>query len=88
MKVSELQVLLAKCDPDATVLVAGFETAASRWVAEANMVTPCTSLPAQADPMSGNRCISNDGNPSVWIGWSEDYRTETFLDTVSTPENY
>ncbi|ATA26775.1 hypothetical protein BIY26_07130 [Brenneria goodwinii] len=88
MKVSELQKLLAACDQDATVLIAGFETTASLFVAEADLVTQCKSVPQPESSMSGNRSISLDGDSSIWIGWSKDYRTESFLDAIKNPEKY
>ncbi|WP_447886160.1 hypothetical protein [Serratia fonticola] len=88
MKVRELQAILAECDPDATVLISGFETTASLWVAEADTVTPCTSVLQPESSTLGNRKLARDGDASVWIGWSNDYRTSSFLDAVVTPEEY
>ncbi|MBA0211890.1 hypothetical protein [Pectobacterium brasiliense] len=88
MKVRELQALLAKYDPDTTVLIAGFETTASLYVAEADLVIPCSSVSKSECAMSGNRNISVEGEPSIWIGWNNDYRTEIFLDAVVNPEKY
>lgn len=88
MKVSELQALLAKCDPNATVLVAGFETTTTLWVAEADLTIQCKSVPKHEDIFAGNRNISLNGDAAIWIGWSKDYRTESFLDAVSNPESY
>ncbi|HHH1744447.1 TPA: hypothetical protein ACPY9J_004081 [Yersinia enterocolitica] len=86
MKIRELQEILANYDPEATVLVAGFETTASSWVAEVDLVTPCTSVLQKESEMLGNRKLTHIGDPSVWIGWSKDYRTESFLYAVVNPE--
>ncbi|ENH3410722.1 MAG TPA: hypothetical protein VGI71_04020 [Scandinavium sp.] len=88
MKVKELQAMLAGYDPDATVLISGFETTASLWVAEADTVTNCASVLQPETPMLGNRKLSSDGDASVWIGWRNDYRTDTFLHALATPEDY
>ncbi|GAB7259009.1 hypothetical protein [Dickeya ananatis] len=86
MKIKELQEELSKYDPDATVLVAGFETTATSLVAEADTIIPCSSVPRADEPMSGNRALSVDGNTSIWIGWSKDYRTESFLYSIAMKE--
>lgn len=83
MKVKELQQKLAECDPEAIVLVAGFETTATLAVAEADAIISCTTEPCSEDSMSGNRVLSSCGNPSIWIGWSKDYRTESFMYAAS-----
>ncbi|UVO09334.1 hypothetical protein LW347_04995 [Pectobacterium polonicum] len=88
MKVKELQAILAACDQDSVVLIAGFETTASLYVAEADLVIPCNSVSKSEGAMSGNRNISVEGEPSIWIGWNNDYRTKTFLDAVANPEEY
>lgn len=51
MKVKELQAILAACDQDSVVLIAGFETTASLYVAEADLVIPCNSV-----SKSGGQC--------------------------------
>lgn len=79
MKVKELREMLAQCDQDATVLIAGFETTATALVAEADTIIPCLSSTHPEEPMSGNRILSVNGSASIWIGWSNDYRTESFI---------
>lgn len=88
MKVRELQALLTECNPDATVLISGFETTASLWVAEADTVTPCVSVSQPESSTLGNRKLASDGEASVWIGWRNDYRTNSLLDAVANPEEY
>lgn len=88
MKVKELQAMLAECDPEATVLISGFETTASLWVAEADTVTTCVSVVQTETPTLGNRKLSSEGDASVWIGWRNDYRTNTFLNAVASPEDF
>lgn len=87
MKVKELQKLLADCDPEATVLISGFETTTTACVAEVDIIELCTSVPAQdVDPMSGDRRVSRSGAQSVWLGWSRDYRTDSFLNILNNPD--
>ncbi|MGB3251624.1 hypothetical protein [Buttiauxella gaviniae] len=86
MKIKELQEILASCDPDATVLIAGFETTASAFVAEADTVVKCNSTYSEeGDHFSGDREVTLTGDNSVWIGWSDDYRTESFLRELPEP---
>ncbi|MCK8417616.1 hypothetical protein [Erwinia amylovora] len=90
MKVKELLTLLAEKDPEAVVLIAGFETDSTPYAAEADTVADMQTVPAAphiADPMTGNRqCVSSGGEPSVWIGWQGDYRTETFIRIARNPD--
>jgi len=82
MKVKQLQALLANEDPDAEVVIAGFETHTSPDVAEADLIIRCKTVPSPEDSMMGNRKLQEDGASSVWIGWSKDYRTEYFLGDI------
>lgn len=86
MKVKDLMALLAKEDPEAAVVVAGFETVASNEVAEVDLLTTCTTAEAREDSMTGNRIVVSQGDPTVWLGWTNDYRTKSFLDVVADPE--
>lgn len=89
MKVKELQACLAECDPESLVLISGFETVATMLAAEPDLVIQCKSNPYKEDAMSGNRCVSSfgqTGEPSVWIGWSKDYRSDYFLHYLENPE--
>ncbi|EPM1694334.1 hypothetical protein L9F31_004252 [Klebsiella pneumoniae] len=76
MKVKDLIALLQNQDQDAEIVIAGFETVCSKMVAQPDMVIPCLSVAATPDCYEGNRQLSTSGEPSVWIGWSGDYRTE------------
>ncbi|EKT4478400.1 hypothetical protein QEL91_004126 [Pseudomonas putida] len=88
MKVKDLIALLAKEDPDAVVVVAGFETVASNDVAEVDMLTACTTAESREDSMTGNRKVVSQGEATVWLGWTDDYRTKSFLDAVANPGEY
>lgn len=88
MKVKDLMALLAKEDPEAVVVVAGFETVASNDVAEVDLLTSCTTAESLKDSMTGNRRVVSQGDATVWLGWTEDYRTRSFLDVVANPAEY
>lgn len=86
MKVKDLQALLSVCDPEATVVVDGYESVHSPELAEVDLVSLCKSDEKLEDPVTGNRMLSDSGIPSVWIGWSKDYRTEeSLLETAVIP---
>ncbi|EEP4004778.1 hypothetical protein HB435_002737 [Salmonella enterica subsp. enterica serovar Stanley] len=82
MKVKELIDQLKLLDPDAFVVVAGFETQCTGLVAEADTIKECMTIPVRADRMSGDRTLAKDGSPSVWLGWGDDYRTEYFVSAI------
>ena len=79
MKVKDLQTLLSVCDPEATVVVDGYESVLGPELAEVDLVSICRSVEKLEDPVTGNRMLSDSGISSVWIGWSKDYRTEESL---------
>lgn len=87
MKVKELLSLLADKDPEAVVLISGFETVGTAYTAEADMVADMQTVAApHLDTMTGNRqCVSSGGEPSVWIGWQGDYRTAGFVRIARNP---
>lgn len=87
MKVKELLVLLSSCDPEAIVVVDGYEAVQGPELAEVDLVSLCKSVETREEAMTGNREMSDDGIPSVWIGWSKDYRTdESLLETAVVPQ--
>lgn len=90
MKVKELLALLAEKDPEAVVLISGFEVVGTVYVAEADVIADMQTVPVPAhltDTMTGNRqCVSAGGESSVWIGWHDDYRTESFLRDAQHPD--
>lgn len=86
MKDKELIDLLQQLDPEAVVVVAGFETQSTGIVAGANIIRECLTTSSREDIMQGNRVLANDGTASVWIGWSNDYRTEYFLRAIDDPD--
>lgn len=88
MKVKDLQAILAAADPEATVAVAGFETTASTWLAEVDVVVPCTTNACPEVPMTGNLKLKSEGTPTIWIGWSKDYRTDSFQAAVANPDDW
>ena len=55
MKVKELIAQLQLHDPDAVVVIAGFETQSTGLVAEADTIKECVTVPVQADSMTGDR---------------------------------
>jgi hypothetical protein len=87
MKAKDLIAILAK-DPEATVVVAGFETVATNKVAELDTVLPCTTVEATEYNFEGNRKLKRDGERTLWLGWSKDYRTKSFLGAVAEPEEF
>ncbi|MEQ0217935.1 hypothetical protein ABLV18_27495 [Klebsiella sp. CN_Kp114] len=86
MKVKELIDLLQKADPEAVVLVAGYETMFTNMVASPDLVKTCKTVPHDVDSMYGNRELSTNGEPSVWIGWSKDYRGEAHIEAIEDPD--
>lgn len=88
MKVKDLKALIANADDEATVLVAGFETVACNWVAEADLVIECKTVTELENSMLGIRKLVREGESAIWIGWTNDYRTKSFLDAVKDPEEY
>lgn len=86
MKVKELLKLLENTDPEAVVLVAGYETMFTNMVASPDLVKTCKTVPHDVDSMSGNRELSTDGEPSVWIGWSKDYRGAAHIEAIEDPD--
>ena len=61
----ELIDQLKRLDPDAYVVVAGFENQCTGHVAEADTIKECMTIPVRADSMSGDRTLAKDGSPSV-----------------------
>ncbi|ENE0538331.1 hypothetical protein ACM4N5_003783 [Escherichia coli] len=88
MKVKELIALLQNQDQEAEIVIAGFETVCSKMVAQADIVTPCQTVSVTSDSFAGNRQLSTSGEPSVWIGWSGDYRTEGHRNVLNNPDYY
>jgi hypothetical protein len=88
MKVKQLAALLANEDPEAEVIVAGFETTASAHAAEADSVLRCKVISCTESSMMGNKKLAADGQSAVWIGWSKDYRTDSFIDAIANPAEY
>ena len=86
MKVKELITQLQNLDPEAIVLVAGFETQSTGRVAEADIIKECLTVSTSEDPMQGNRKLSREGEASVWLGWRKDYRTEYCLRAIDDPD--
>lgn len=43
--------------------------------------------PADTSPPCAGFSIES-GAPTVWIGWSKDYRTASFIDAVGNPAEY
>lgn len=82
MKVKELIAMLTKQDPEAVVLISGYETTGGTEVAEADLLVEMQSVCLEkADKLTGNRkIVSSDGDVSVWLGWKDDYRTKMFLE--------
>ncbi|EFI9807880.1 TPA: hypothetical protein ACWK7L_000507 [Escherichia coli] len=82
MKVKELIAMLTKQDPEAVVLISGYETTGGTEVAEADLLVEMQSVCLEkADNLTGNRkIVSSDGDVSVWLGWKDDYRTKMFLE--------
>lgn len=86
MKVKELIAQLQLLDPNAVVIVAGFETQSTGLVAEADTIKECWTVPVRADSMSGDRSLAKEGTPSVWLGWGNDYRTGFFVNAINEPD--
>lgn len=86
MKVKELIVQLQLLDPNAVVIVAGFETQSTVLVAEADTIIECVTEPVLAGSMAGDRSLAKEGSPSVWLGWGDDYRTEFFVNSIAEPD--
>ncbi|WP_411697339.1 hypothetical protein [Citrobacter freundii] len=86
MKVKELIAQLQLHDPDAVVVIAGFEPQSTGLVAEADTIKECVTVPVQADSMTGDRSLAKEGSPSVWLGWGNDYRTEFFVSAINDPD--
>jgi len=86
MKVNELIAQLQLLDPNAIVIVAGFETQCTVLVAEADTIIECVTVPVRADSMSGDRSLAKEGTPSIWLGWGDDYRTEFFANAIAEPD--
>lgn len=88
MKVKELIDQLQKLDPEAVVVVAGFETQSTGRVAETDLIMQCHTIATSPNVMEGNRNVARDGVSSVWLGWSNDYRTECFINAVNDPDEF
>ena len=86
MKVKELIAQLQLHDPEAVVVVAGFETQSTGLVAEADTIKECVTVSVKADSMTGDRSLAKEGSPSVWLGWGDDYRTEFFVSAITDPD--
>nr|WP_306803575.1 hypothetical protein [Providencia sp. PROV021] len=87
MKVKELIKLLQDYDQDSEVVIAGYETICSAYVAEADLVKACKTVQRRSpDSLDGNKELTNEGDPSVWIGWSGDYRTPQQLAAIEDPD--
>ncbi|AIJ10622.1 hypothetical protein HLX14_004067 [Escherichia coli] len=86
MKVKELIEQLKKLDPEAVVVVAGFETQSTGKVAGADIIKECLTTSCSEDNMQGNRILAQNGTSSVWLGWSGDYRTEYFTRAIDDPD--
>lgn len=88
MKVKELLAFLANEDPEATVVVSGFETVATNYVAEVNLIATCVTVETKPDAMSGDRRIEVGGQPTIWLGWKGDYRTQSLLEAIADPTHF
>ena len=86
MNVKELIAKLQNLDPEAIVVVAGFETQSTGRVAEPDIIKECLTVLTNEDPMEGNRILASDGESSVWIGWGRDYRTEYLISAIDDPD--
>ncbi|EQA3290219.1 hypothetical protein ACX0LI_001832 [Salmonella enterica subsp. enterica serovar Newport] len=88
MKVKELIAMLNERDPEAIVLISGYETISGTEVAEADLLIDMQSICLeQADNLTGNRkVVSSGGEDSVWLGWKDDYRTKVFLEDAQIPD--
>lgn len=86
MKVKELIAILNERDPEAIVLISGYETAGGMEVAEADLLVDMQSICLEKpDILTGNRkIVPSDGETSVWLGWKDDYRTKMFLEDTQT----
>ncbi|OUK56710.1 hypothetical protein, partial [Enterobacter hormaechei] len=75
MKVKELIAMLNERDPEAIVLISGYETIGGTEVAEADLLIDMQSICLeQADNLTGNRkVVSSGGEDSVWLGWKDDW---------------
>lgn len=87
MKVKEMIEILRKQDQDAEVVIAGYETMYSIVVAQADLVKTCKTVSCEPVHLEGNRKLSSQGESSVWIGCSEDYRTQAHLEAIDDPES-
>ncbi|HFV9916539.1 TPA: hypothetical protein ACISXX_004813 [Salmonella enterica subsp. diarizonae serovar 61:l,v:z35] len=88
MKVKELIAMLKEIDPEAIVLISGYETAGGTEVAEADFLVEMQSIFLdKADNLTGNRrVVPSGGEDSVWLGWKDDYRTKMFLEDAKIPD--
>ncbi|EKA1638890.1 hypothetical protein OJ405_002378 [Salmonella enterica] len=88
MKVKELIAMLNEVDPEAIVLISGYETAGGTEVAEVDLLVEMQSICLdKADNLTGNRrVVSSGGEDSVWLGWKDDYRTKMFLEDAQIPD--
>ncbi|WP_368744470.1 hypothetical protein [Klebsiella pneumoniae] len=88
MKVKELIAILNERDPEAIVLISGYETIGGTEVAEADLLVEMQSICLEkADNLTGNRkVVSSGGEASVWLGWKDDYRTRMFLEDAQIPD--
>lgn len=88
MKVKELIAMLNERDPEAIVLISGYETVGGTEVAEADVLVEMQSICLdKADNLTGNRkVVPSGGDVSVWLGWKDDYRTKMFLEDAQTPD--
>ncbi|HDT1788021.1 MULTISPECIES: hypothetical protein [Klebsiella pneumoniae complex] len=88
MKVKELIAMLNEIDPEAIVLISGYESIGGTEVAEADLLVEMQSICLhKADNLTGNRkVVSSGGEGSVWLGWKDDYRTRMFLEDAQIPD--
>lgn len=86
--IAKLLAIREQVGGSAVVAVAGFETMASNWIAEADMVVLCETESSRTDNMSGNLNLKKSGAATVWLGWSQDYRTNCFLRAVADPGEF
>ncbi|MCN9478571.1 hypothetical protein NGE51_27580, partial [Klebsiella pneumoniae] len=70
MKVKELIAMLNERDPEAIVLISGYETIGGTEVAEADVLVEMQSICLdKADNLTGNRkVVPSGGEVSVWEG--------------------
>ncbi|MFJ7794685.1 hypothetical protein [Pseudomonas sp. NPDC096950] len=87
--IERLQAIREQVGGKTKIAVAGFETHTTNWLAEADMLVVCQTDPRPGNStMEGNLSLTKSGQPTVWLGWSQDYRSECFLRAVEDPDEF